>query len=49
MILLKGKAGDFTVLLCVLHIYDASDRFSFYKHTVSYYTTVISGRCVLLS
>lgn len=49
MILLKGKAGDFTVLLCVLHIYDASGPFSFYEHTVLYYTTVISGQCVLLA
>lgn len=47
MVLLKGKAGEFTVLLCVLHMYDTSGQFSFYEHTVSYYTSVISGQCFI--
>lgn len=28
MVSLKGKAGDFTVLQCVLHIFDTSDWFT---------------------
>lgn len=47
MVLLEGKAGDFTVLLCVLHIYDASDRFSFYEHSFILHNSNIRTLCFI--